>query len=428
MSAWKSEVSNPFRTLLWIADAPIVAIVGICTTVVVAAVVTLLGAPPLAVLAGVTVTSAVTALLTQRAAAGQRRRLERLRLEQRQELEVWQDRWQALQRETQEATSALARMRDGVIMLSGDAKILLINPAARRLLSLREEQDVSFRPLSEVVRIPELNRAIAAANAGDGIQKLLIEIPSDGSIRPVKIRVDRFNTTGNNNLLVTLRDETESHRVDEMRREFIANISHELKTPLAAIKGYAETVELAIKDDPDAAVHFMTQIHTQCLRLERLIADMMQLARAQAGRSNLNITSISMADAIQESMKSYRPIAEAKNIDLQYVSPERSPKVWSDSEAMLTITNNLVGNAIRYTPEGGSVLISCRDASTYWALVVEDTGVGIAESDQKRIFETVLSSWEEPWIRGRRNRDRPVDRQKLDPDPRRRSAGEQPAW
>jgi two-component system phosphate regulon sensor histidine kinase PhoR len=172
-----------------------------------------------------------------------------------------------------------------------------------------------------------------------------------------------------------------------MRREFIANISHELKTPLAAIKGYAETVELAIKDDPDAAVHFMTQIHTQCLRLERLIADMMQLARAQAGRSHLNIVPISMRDAIIESMKSYRPVAEARSVNLEFREPESTPLVWSDSEAMLTISNNLVGNAIRYTPQGGSVTVSCRDAGKFWALVVEDTGVGISEADQKRIFE-----------------------------------------
>jgi two-component system phosphate regulon sensor histidine kinase PhoR len=144
---------------------------------------------------------------------------------------------------------------------------------------------------------------------------------------------------------------------------------------------------LAIKDDPDAAVHFMTQIHSQCLRIERLIADMMQLARAQSGRSNLNIASISMVDSVLESMKSYRPVAEAKNIDLKFVPPESTPMVLCDSEAMLTITNNLVGNAIRYTPEGGSVAVTCRDAGKCWALMVEDTGIGIAESEQKRIFE-----------------------------------------
>ena len=177
---------------------------GIVVTILVAAIAALIGASVVGVLIAVMVSSVATLYVTHRATAGQRLRLERLRNEQRQELEVWQDRWQELQRETQEATSALSRMRDGVIMLSGEAKILLINPAARRLLRVSEELDVSFRPLSEVVRIPELTRATTAANAGDGTQKLLIEIPHDNSIRPVRIRVDRFSTTGNNNLLITL--------------------------------------------------------------------------------------------------------------------------------------------------------------------------------------------------------------------------------
>jgi two-component system phosphate regulon sensor histidine kinase PhoR len=172
-----------------------------------------------------------------------------------------------------------------------------------------------------------------------------------------------------------------------MRREFVANISHELKTPLAAIKGYAETVELAIKDDPDAAVHFMSQIGTQCLRLERLISDMMQLARAQAGRSHMKISSVSLGDIVTESIESYQPIAESKKIELTVVPPPAEAVVRSDPEAMLTIANNLIGNAIYYTPAGGQVRVYCREAGNCWALAVEDTGVGIPESEQKRIFE-----------------------------------------
>lgn len=371
----------------WTVDASVFAIAGMILLVILCSVAVFLGVSTKGVLSIVMLFVAAFSFLTHRIAFRQRTRLERLRSDQIKELEEWQDRWQQLHQETQEATSALARMRDGVIMLDRNGNVLLINPAARRLLAVRDHQDLSLRPFSESVRIPELTRAISAANSGDGTQKRLLEIPHERGICPVKVRVDRFGASPNNHVLITLRDETEAHRVDEMRREFIANISHELKTPLAAIKGYAETVELAIKDDPDAAVHFMTQIHTQCLRLERLIADMMQLARAQAGRGNLNITDLSMTQSIQESLKSYRPVAESKRVELVFLTPDATPLIRGDAEAMLTITNNLVGNAVRYTPEGGKVTISCRDAGTHWALVVEDTGIGIAESDQKRIFE-----------------------------------------
>lgn len=304
-----------------------------------------------------------------------------------EEVTHWRGELRRLEQRAERGTSALSLVRYGVVMLSSKAEIVLINPAARRLLCLSSEMDLEGRPLVEVVRIPELNQATAAALAGDGIQKLRMEIPSNDIVRPVYARVDRFETAGQYSLLMGLRDETESQRVEEMRREFIANISHELKTPLAAIKGYAETVELAIKDDPDAASHFMQQIQTQCLRLEKLIADMMQLARAQAGSSQLKLGPVSLSDVIQESLKSYHPVADAKRIKLRVTPADDLPKVHADPEANLTIASNLIGNAIDYTPEGGEVRVSCREAGSFVALVVEDTGVGIPKSEQKRIFE-----------------------------------------
>ncbi len=303
------------------------------------------------------------------------------------ELAAWRERRQTLQQEAHQTTTALSRMRDGVILLNQRYEILLINPAARFLLNLAEGQPYYERPFREVVRMPELARAIDACGSGKGPQKTLVEIPHASAIRPVKVRVDRFSVSGRDNLLMTLRDETESHRVDEMRREFVANISHELKTPLAAIKGYAETVELAIKDDPDAAIYFMAQIQTQCQRLERLIADMMQLARAQSVREKLRITSISLPDVITESLKSYTPVAEAKRIDLSFDVPNTDVVVRADHEATLTIANNLIGNAIRYTPQQGKVTVACRADESTCSLIVRDTGVGIPASEQKRIFE-----------------------------------------
>jgi two-component system phosphate regulon sensor histidine kinase PhoR len=376
------------KTLQRIArlDRPWHKLPGIGLIVLAAAIVALLGGSSLQVVLAAALAAAALAAWSIRAGRLRQRLMSEFERDSETEIGGWIERWQLLQQEAQQTTSTLAMMRDGVILLSRASAIALINPAARRLLALSRDQDLCGRDFAEVVRQPDLARVVAAARAGDGAQEIVVEISDRQRVRPVRVRVDRFAAVADNNLLITLSDETEARRIDEMRKEFVANISHELKTPLAAIKGYAETVELAIKDDPDAAEHFMNQIRAQCLRMERLISDMMQLARAQAGGSQLKISSISWGEVINESLKSYRPVAETKNITLE-VEPAAEARVRADPEAALTISNNLIGNAINYTPSGGHVRVSCRQEGRFWALVVEDTGVGIPEAEQKRIFE-----------------------------------------
>ena len=323
--------------------------------------------------------------------------LQKRLLQAKQDADHWQLECNNREQESGQLRWIIKRLKNGVILLSPSLETLLINPAAKQLLNLPAELDLKNRSLIEAIRFPELGKAIAAANADEGDQSASIEVPTNDGVRSVQIRAVRFDTLRGHRVLVSLDDQSDARHLDQMRREFIANTSHELKTPLAAIKGYAETVELAIRDDPEAAHHFMRQINTECLRLERLIADMMQLARAQAGKGLLSISDVSVADVIQQSFSSYRPVADAKSITLVNeltlgsqngdAPKDHDPRVRADAEATLTITNNLIGNALRYTNSGGSVRVGCRDAGKFIAIYVHDTGIGISTAEQERIFE-----------------------------------------
>jgi two-component system phosphate regulon sensor histidine kinase PhoR len=303
------------------------------------------------------------------------------------EIQKWQERLRCLHAETKQNASALLQLSDGVIVLAKDFSVLLINPSAVRLLGLKKRDALLGRCFTELVRVPQLLASVRSAVKEHQPQEFTVEVHDQGVIRPLRVRVDLIDTDDDPNLQLSLRDETESRRVDDMRREFIANVSHELKTPLAAIKGYAETVELAVQDDPDAALHFMQQITSQCLRLERLVHEMMQLARAQAGPANLHLSSVSLAEIVDDAIRTYEPVAAANGLDLMVELPADKAKIIADREATLTIANNLIGNAIRYTPTGGEVRVSIEEHAEQWALIVQDTGVGIPPSEQTRIFE-----------------------------------------
>lgn len=283
----------------------------------------------------------------------------------------------------------LGHMTDGVVAVSADRRVLLLNPAARHLLGLFRQRLVGRR-LAEVIRVPQIVEAVDAVLAGSGPKEVEFDLPSDTE-RSLRVQAIELPADGAPGALVTIRDETQVKHLERMRREFIANVSHELKTPLAAVKGYAETLQLGAKEDPDTCTHFLTQIDFQANRLERLINDMLQLARAQTGVENLRLTNVSLLPVIRESITTYEPLALARNLSINWTPPtppsNQPPTVVADREALLTIVNNLVGNAVRYTPEDGKVDVSVRSAGHLWAVVVTDNGIGIPEEDQQRIFE-----------------------------------------
>lgn len=292
-----------------------------------------------------------------------------------------------LQQERAEANAVLAHLDGGIIVLDPKARITLINAAAKKFFQI--ERPVVGQSLIQAIRQPEIIETVQHVNRDHASREVHAEMRrEDGTRRSLRVLCSSLKYGDVGGVLIAVHDESEARRIEEVRREFVANVSHELKTPLAAIKGYAETVELAIEDDPEAAKHFVSQIHGQCKRLEQLIADMMTLARAQAGIQHLRPTTVDLNLIIAESITTYAPVAAARQISLIHLSDHsHSPTVHADREATLTIANNVIGNAIRYTPEGGTVVASSRREGGFGVLVVQDNGIGIPENEQKRIFE-----------------------------------------
>jgi two-component system phosphate regulon sensor histidine kinase PhoR len=184
-----------------------------------------------------------------------------------------------------------------------------------------------------------------------------------------------------------LHDVTDLRRLENLRREFVSNVSHELKTPLAAISAYTETLLDGALDDPAINRVFVSRIEEQSERLNTLIIDLLELARVETDDHAFELEPVNVGAALQESINEHLNIAESKSLTLTGVS--RSESVWTlaDPGGLRTIIDNLMDNAINYTPAGGSVTVRWSLVEEWVCIDVVDTGVGIAKEHQGRIFE-----------------------------------------
>jgi len=190
--------------------------------------------------------------------------------------------------------------------------------------------------------------------------------------------------------VVVVHDTTELKKLESLRRDFVANVSHELKTPLAVIRLCAETLEGGAHDDPAAREKFLSQIIQQSERLSFLIVDLLSIARIEAGRESLRPQAVDSAEALEDCVARNREQAARVGVSLKVVPVEENLWIWIDEEALTQVLDNLAANAIRYNQPGGSVTLSAKAAGEsegYVHLEVADTGIGIPESDLPRVFE-----------------------------------------
>jgi two-component system phosphate regulon sensor histidine kinase PhoR len=286
---------------------------------------------------------------------------------------------------SQTQAAVLEGMSEGVIALDRHEHILLANASAGRLLGFRPE-NVERLPLLEAVRSHELRDAVHRALRTKQLANCELTWRV-GAPRTFDVLATPLPGDPPPGVIVVLRDISESKRLERMRQQFVANVSHELKTPLSSIKAYAETLLGGARNDPAHCERFLRRIDEQAGRLQDLILDMLSLARIESGQTALDLADVCVARVVRRCVADYEPQATSRELVIENQVNDSSVRVHADEEALRQILSNLIDNALKYTPAGGRVAVRCQPNGRMAEIEVSDTGVGIPAEHHARLFE-----------------------------------------
>ena len=281
--------------------------------------------------------------------------------------------------------TVLSGMEEGVIAVDHRQRILFANEAAGRLLRF-SAANCEGQLLLETVRDHALHRAVIDTLDGSAPNQPVVELDAPHN-RMLAVSASRLPGEPCPGVVLVLHDVTEVRRLESLRRDFVANVSHELKTPLSSIKAYAETLQNGAIDDTLINRDFVRRIEEQAERLHLLIVDLLSLARIESGEQALEITDVLLAEVVAECLAHHKAVAQAKQISLESATELPRLRVRADKLGLQQILDNLVDNAIKYTPEGGHVTVRWRSQDSLAVVEVSDTGIGISPDHQARVFE-----------------------------------------
>ena len=285
------------------------------------------------------------------------------------------------------SSAILGSMVEGVAVVNAAERLVFTNPGFASILGL-DVPPVAGSSLLEVVRQTELIGAVRRVLAGE--PRVESEI-STGTLRQhfFAATVASVRAGDTSGAVIVLHDITELRKLERIRRDFVANVSHEFRTPLTAIQGFAETLIAGALDDPQNRGRFLNIILEHARRLARLTEDLLKLSQMDADRLEIEINPVKVSQLVESCYETARHRAAEKEL-LLTLAPGLSqnlPDVAGDARRLQEVLQNLLDNAIQYTLPGGKIILSAELKNESVVFTVSDTGIGIPTADQPRIFE-----------------------------------------
>jgi len=292
---------------------------------------------------------------------------------------------QTLTEERNLSSAILGSMVEGVAVVNAAERLLFANRGFAEILGL-DVPPQSGSALLEVVRQTELIEAVRGVLTGEN--RVEAEIVT-GTLRQhfFAVTVASVSAAETSGAVIVLHDITELRKLERIRRDFVANVSHEFKTPLTAIQGFAETLLAGAIDDPQNRIRFLEIILEHSRRLARLTDDLLKLSKMDADKLELEIRRLSVSVFVESCIETAQRPAANKDLRISVKLPERLPDIAADRRRLAEVLQNLLDNAMQYTPAGGQIMVSASANGAEMTFTVSDTGIGIPQADQPRIFE-----------------------------------------
>ena len=278
--------------------------------------------------------------------------------------------------------AGLSGASDGLIVVDLQGHVVASNPVASELADLGGRVIVGKR-LEELVPWPRFQEALLVCRRDGVAQSFEIELHAPVA-RTLRIQMRALPQLGT---VVGLEDQSRLKRLETLRRDFVANVSHELKTPLAAIQGFVETVQDDAEMPPATRQRFLNRVQQQTNRLATLVSDLLMLSRLDDDHGIPSGDPVDLLPVLQSTLADLRPIAEQRQVELQVHLLEGPIWIRSDRETLRQMAGNLIDNAVKYTSVRGRVTVRLLVSPGLVRLEVADTGIGLRAADQARIFE-----------------------------------------
>ena len=281
-------------------------------------------------------------------------------------------------------TAVLNTMADGVVVIDGNGTIVLVNPAAEEILNLADG-DMPGRRFTEIIRDYNLQQLVARCTERREVQHGEVEIPQWR--RYLSVITTPLEEHGNSSVLLTMHDLTRIRQVETTRKEFVSNVSHELRGPLAAVKILAESLASGALKEKKRAKDFLRRINSEIDRMTAMVNELMELSRLESEQASLQLVPLDLHPLIAELDEEHRERSNKRKIAFDVSLPEHLPLVRGDEDKLRQVFDNLLNNAVKFTPADGRITLSAQQENGMVSLHVADTGVGIPRKHLPHIFE-----------------------------------------